>query len=199
MKSRNKPGSAARLVLLCLLISLIVVPAEAEIKVEMLQGDWTWEAGGFSVFTGSITSDQDLSDVTLSLTAETLLEQSGQAIFTSINGKRLKVKKQLPTASVDLVSGAEIPFEAEWDLPEDTGSGLTWVRIHLSVLSPEGSEISSGTLDIGSLSDQEAMEESAPTRIADRVIICLLAASAFVWLLAAVRSLLLKVRNRKDQ
>lgn len=183
--------------ILILLLCLVVFSALSETKIELLAGQWTWEAGGTSSLNGVIVSDLDLTDAVLTLDVKTRLENSGEVVFTSLNGKKVKIRKQAPSIESDLVKGTETPFEAEWTLPEDIDGGIGWAVISLKVTDSEGIEIASASLEVGSRAEEEALIESSPDRVSRKVLTGLLIAAAVVWILAFTRSIILN-RNRKD-
>jgi len=193
---KNKAGIFRRTLMacLCLCCILTLAPARGEIQVEIAADDWSWEEGSVATFYGSVLSDQDVKDAVMTLSAETRLEDSGEVLFTAVNEKKLKIRKRSAEISEDLKSGEAWTFEGEWALPGDTGEGLAWASIRLTVRDADGKELVTGILEEGSRAEDENAASASPVRRADRIILVLALACAFVWMLAVGRYLLL---NRK--
>ncbi len=194
LKNHHRILNLTGCVMLCL---CICAAALGDTSVEMADDEWTWESAGTATFHGTIYPDRDVTGAELELSVETQLENSGEAVFTSLNEKRIKIRKQLPVTTTDLTGGEAVPFEAEWRLPEDVGNGLAWARIRILVKDDAGHEIGSGVLENGSVEAQQAQTNSAPTRIADRVILWALIAAALSWALAVTRYVLIRSKAKK--
>ena len=198
MELRDLLKKMCGILILCCCCCMALSQAHADLLIEMTSDEWTWEEMGVSTFHGSIRSDQDLSGAVLTLTAETRLEDSGQAVFTVFDGKKLKIRKQGPELTEDLPAGKQISFEGEWELPENTGEGLAWATIRLSVKNAEGQEVGAGFLEAGSREQDSSVASASPTHRADQLILVLIIASAAAWLLAFTRHLLVnRTRERK--
>jgi hypothetical protein len=143
-------------------------------------------------------TDPDAADAVLTLRAETSLEDSGEAIFTSVNGKKLKIRKRGPEITEDLQAGSEFLFEGEWNLPADTGSGIARAVITLTIQDAEGNTIAEGRMEEGSLAAEEAIQGASPAKKADQLILILLLAGLLVWLAAVSRYLVLNLRRGRE-
>ena len=80
--------------------------------------EWVWEAGSVNSFQGNVTADQDYQDAVLTLSVESGLENSGEALFMVVNGKKLKIRKRSSSITEDLSAGEALSFEGGWYLPE---------------------------------------------------------------------------------
>ena len=180
--------------LVWMLLCTIFFSAAAETRIEMTPGeDWSWEAGTISSFSGTVLPDQDIKDATLTLRVETKLESSGEAVFTVVDGKKLKIRKRAATVTEDLSAGREIAFEAEWNLPEEMEESIAHALIHLEIQDGDGNVIASSAMEAGSR-EEESKTAASPVQKADQLILYLAIACAVVWALAVARHLIL---NRK--
>ena len=186
---RTALGCAA---LVCAMLCWICAGALGEIQVEIIPDEWAWEAGSVATFHGTVTSGENLAGADLSLTVETRLEDSGEALFTAVNGKKLKIRKRASRVTEDLTAGVPLEFEAEWMIPEDTDSGLARAVVTLKVLDSEGKEKGAGTLEQGSRSEDAAREAASPVRKAEKALRILLIAAGVVWAVAILRYLWIK-------
>ena len=57
-------------------------------------GEWVWDANGINTFEGKIIPEEDVSGGKITLNVSTRLEFSGEILFTSADGKKLKTKKR---------------------------------------------------------------------------------------------------------
>lgn len=178
--------------LCCMILCLAGNPALADTAIEMHADEWTWEENGISSFHGSILPDQSLEDAVLRLSVETRLEDSGEAIFTSVNEKQIKIRKRGPETTASLEAGTALPFEGEWNLPAETDGGLGYAAIRLTVEDAEGRKIAEGLLEAGSQEAAEALEEATPLSRMNRMIRVLAIGCGVVWLAAFVRGGILR-------
>ncbi len=95
----------------------------AEGKNVLEQDEWTWTSGEVATFKGVVdTTGLDLSDTSLCISVRTVPEQEdpGRCVFTSLNGKRIKIRNQSDTISLsDTEASDEIAFGGSWFLPEE--------------------------------------------------------------------------------
>ena len=182
----------------CMLLCFIPAVCLGDTEIEMTADEWTWNANEVASFHGSIVTDQDAADAVLTLRAETSLEDSGEVIFTSVNGKKLKIRKRGPEITEDLQAGSEFLFEGEWNLPADTGGGIARAVITLTIQDAEGNTIAEGRMEEGSLAAEEAIQGASPAKKADQLILILLLAGLLVWLAAVSRYLVLNLRRGRE-
>ncbi len=184
-----------RAVCCCLLTALLwAALAVGETAVTIEAGEWTWEPGGVSTFSGTVIPDRDLPEALLKLSVETKGENVRGITFLTLNGKKVKLRKRGPEATVEMKSGTPFSFEGQWTIPEETDSGLVYAEITLTVLDEQGEEAGRGILKIGSAEAENRMLEQTLTGRTDRLILILSAACAAVWVLAVGRHMIL---NRK--
>ena len=193
MKRRMTIGWVLGLLCICLCAA-----AAAEIQIKMEAGEWTWDAGGTAAFHGTITTDgEDIPGAVMELSIETRMEDSGEAVFSNLNGKNIKVKKRDARMEMDIAGGnAENTFEGEWYLPAEGTEGLAYATIRLSITDAAGQKIGQAEMSVGE--QREAMAPAA-TGPVEKVILLrnsLLIAAGAVWLLAIGRHAIL---NRKKK
>lgn len=175
---------------ICLLCCLMLTACAAgELSVRMEPAEWTWEANQTASFTGVIQTDgEDLTGATLHLEMETRMEDSGEVLFTNLNGKKLKIRKRSDTVEMDLTGGnAENTFEGEWFLPAEVEEGLAHATVRLTISDAEGNPLKSAEMSVGSESAEEASVGTTPLGRARQLIRVLSIACAAVWLLAIAR------------
>ena len=180
----------------CMIFCLMGAAALAETKVEIAADEWTWEAGGISTLHGSIHADQDYTDATLALRVETRLEDSGEAVFTVLDGEKLKIRKRAPEVKADLAAGKEMTFEANWNLPVEMASEIAYAEVFLTVTDQEGKEIASGRLEAGS---EQADAVADPVQLAGRIILWMSIACIAVWTLAICRHAILNRNGKRKE
>ncbi len=140
-------------ILLCImLVCGCMGPACAEDKpgIGLQQDEWTWTAGEVATFKGTVpAAGLDPEDTSLCISVKTVPEQDepGKCVFTSLNGKRIKIRNQSATVSLTGTAGLdEISFEGSWFIPED--GQFKQVTLTLVVMKTSTGE----TLDSVSLS-----------------------------------------------
>ena len=182
------------------LLCLMAASALGETKIVMnASEDWTWERGGSSAITGSITPDQDLAEAKLTLEAEISAENPGQVLFMSVGGKKVKIRKRAPTVEADLTAGQETAFEAEWTVPEELENDIAHAVFRLRVEDSSGKEIAASTLEVGSLETESLVVGSSPVQIAEKLILWMGVAAAALWALAVLRFLILRRTGKRKE
>ena len=195
MHFRRQGWALALIWALCCLI--IPGTAAADTQITMEAGEWSWEAGGTSGFSGVIRTDgEDLEGASLQLDIQTRMEDSGDLVFTSLNGKKVKIRKRSDRLEADLAGGgAENTFEGEWYLPDRVDDGLAYASVNLTVFDAEGNEIGTGRLDVGDREEEAAAAGRDPIALAEKAALYLAAAGAAVWVFAIGRHLILNRRK----
>ena len=158
--------------------------------------EWVWEAGSVNSFQGNVTADQDYQDAVLTLSVESGLENSGEALFMVVNGKKLKIRKRSSSITEDLSAGEALSFEGGWYLPETLEETVSQAEITLRVQDSSGREIAVSTLKAGTGAEEVQSGEPAVARMNLLILILFVCAGA-VWLLAIGRHLFLRQRSRK--
>lgn len=187
------------LALLCMCM-MIWSAASADWQIEMFPTEWTWEANGVAAFSGVIKSgDGDVNGAVLTLSIDTRMEDSGEVMFTNLNGKKVKIRKRSSTAEMDLAGGgAENTFEGEWYLPAEVEEGLSSAVIHLSLTDAEGKELAKQDMQVGSQEEDAVSAGESPANRLDKLYRILLYAGIAVWVLALGRFALLRKRQTKN-
>ncbi len=193
--------------LLCCFLMLIVQTASAEsqkeLGIELQKTDWTWTAGEVATFAGTLhPAHTDLNGAKLELTIQASPEtdDSGKLVFTSCNGKRIKVRNQSETCSLENVENSDsIPFECSWILPE--GSMFQKVTITATCISESGENLFS----YGMTCVNDSWFEQGDQKIfhipadLDQLVLILCVACAVVWTAAIIRNILLRHEEKRVQ
>ena len=175
--------------------------AAAEPQVTLNAEEWSAEAGQVSTFSGVIVpGETNLAGATLALSVSTGQEESGTLVFTSLNGKKIKIRNQKETCDLpEDFSGDEITFEGSWFLPEE--GSFPNVTLTLTVLDPNGETLGTGTLVTGE--QQEEDGASQPDKMLrlpfdpQQVMLILAVLCGCVWAAAVARMILLRKRTGK--
>ncbi len=181
----------------CMLLLFLLIGgwALADTAIEIQADEWTWDANGRCSFQGSILPDRDLKDAVLTVSVETRLEDSGTVQFTSMNGKKLKIRKRSAQAETDFTAGIPVPFEGEWFLPSDTEDGIAWARITLQAADKEGNTLAVKQTEIGNRDQDLVLQGSSPAEKTEKMTLLFAVAAGIVWILAIARNLILRKKN----
>ena len=182
---------------LCVLLCTLFGYSYAEIQVSIQEKEWTWNENDINSFQGTIITDHNIPNAVLTLSVKTRLEDSGEILFTSTNGKKLKIRKRGPSTEADLSSGEEFSFEGEWDLPSNTKEGIAWAEITLKIDNSDGQEESVKKIEFGNLDNDQALKGSSLSDKVNHLIIFFLIACICIWLLAIARYLILKKKKKR--
>ena len=193
MKRKIMTGWVLGLLCICLCAA-----AAADMQIKMEAGEWTWEAGGTAAFRGTITTDgADIPGAVMELSVETRMEDSGEAVFSNLNGKNIKVKKRDARMEMDIAGGnAENTFEGEWYLPAEGTEGLAHATIRISITDAAGQKIGQAEMSVGEQSEAAEPIATGLVQKAEMLRNILLIAAGAVWLLAIGRHAIL---NRKKK
>ena len=190
--------AAAALVLLCL-------PAYAEEKPEIKLeiGEWSWTAGEASEFSGTVIGEAGtLKDavIRLSIKAEPELDDQGEVLFSTVNGKRLKVRAQKDYYEIgDKAAEGSISFTGNWHLPED--GYFREAALTITLENSDGSTITSleeTVMNPGWTDSSTDQPFHIPIDI-DQLLLILAVACAAIWTAAIARALFYsrRVQNKK--
>ena len=188
--------------ILFLLCMFVLSASEAEIQVKMEPLDWNWEADSTAVFQGVIQTDgEDISGAVMKLKVETRLDDSGEILFTNLNGKKLKVRKRSNEVETDLIGdNAENTFEGEWYLPADMAEGLSYASIILSVYDADGKELIVSEMHAGSQNDDNQVStDTSMTKRLENLIFYIFIISIVVWLAAFGRYSFIRWRQMRKE
>ncbi len=189
--------------LCCCMIFLLPLSATAfgEAPVhEILEEEWNLDSGGAVTLSVRLKQLPDgISSMKLEIETVPASEEIGSAVFTSVNEKKIKVRKQSDTLELDPETASDsILFSLCWTLPPDqtfTGAG-----IHLVLLDGSGQPAGRITLAAKGITEQPSAGEGSTASIRmlprpDRVLHALLAAAAVIWVLALARILIRKKKS----
>ena len=178
----------------CLVICMLFSSAQGETKVDLAADEWSWEEGSASFFHGTIQADQSFSGATLCLSVNSRLADSGTAVFTSLNGKKLKTKQRNASLQVELSPDEKLEFTGQWNLPEEMETDLAYAVVRLQVLDENGKEVCSGILEAGSKTADDSLVANSPVTRAEKVLRLLAILAAVFWMAALGRYMILKAR-----
>ena len=129
--------------LLCLVLCLCTSAGLGEVQLTLEPAEWTWEAGAVATFQGQLDSGgEDLTGAALNLEIEVSPQQEdpGRAVFTSLNDKRLKVRKQSGTHTLEADESVQpLTFTGSWFLAEE--SYYNGATLRLTLTDAEGKEL----------------------------------------------------------
>ena len=188
---------------LTVLILLNILPAAAAgiAEIQVMENEWTWSPGGVATFTGTITGEAgELEGATLalSISPEPKGEDSGSIVFTSVNNKKIKIRKQSDSYELNgLESMGAIPFEGSWFIPESSAFFKAVVKVTAS--NALGEVIGEGSMTVGESGDAAA---GALIRIpADigKINLWIGITAAVIWAAAIIRIMLLRGRAAKEE
>ena len=183
MKFLKKSG-----LILALFCIFCFYTAKAEIQVKMEPFEWSWEANSTAGFQGVILTDGDIPGAEMKLSVKTRLDDSGEILFTVLNGKKLKVRKRSDSVEMDLAgNNEENTFEGEWYLPADVEGGLSYASIVLSVADANGKELIVSELQAGIPDEDQATADASLPKRLEKLIKYLLISGVAVWLFAFCR------------
>ncbi len=184
-------GQISLLFLTVILLFLPVQEAAAAntLSVHIEKDEWSWTGDTAATFRGSVIC-QGLSEddpVTLRLTVEASPAESdpGDIVFTSVNGKRLAVKKQKNEYRLTSSPTATTAFTGSWNIPKEGKFGEVTIRIE--AIGPDG--ICQGE-DFFTMKDSTVIVNDDPVpKLPNpgKYIRPLFIAAAIIWMLAVIR------------
>ena len=130
-------------ILLCLVLCLCTTAGLGEVQLTLEPAEWTWEAGAVATFQGQLDSGgEDLTGAALTLSIEVSPQQEdpGRVVFTSLNDKRLKVRKQSESHTLEEGETAQpLSFTGSWFLAEE--SYYNGANLRLTLTDADGKEL----------------------------------------------------------
>ncbi len=180
------------LLLACFL--LFAGAARGEKSAAMAVTESAWEAGGSVVCSGSFTLEEAVSEAVYRVELKTNApENSGEAVFTEINGKSIRIRKRSASMTEEALSG-ENTFEITWFLPEQI-TNLTRGDLLFTLESPEGTVLLSAEAGVGTESADSADPGVLLLARTNEIIRVLLIAAALIWALALGRIAIRRMRS----
>ncbi len=194
MKETWKHGIAALMTFVLLAGAICTAAAAGNAALEAVE--WSWEGDGVATFRGTAGAEAaDSGDAVWHLELATNRpEDQGSVVFTKINDKSVRIRKQSDTLEAPWLSGEENSFEASWLLPKDT-VGLDSVKIRFTATDASGTEIASGELQMGLASSGSDDPGILALMWVNRLIPILGIAAGGLWALALIRALVLRKRK----
>ena len=187
MLKRLASLAAAAAILLC-----VCAYAEEKPEIKLEIGEWSWTAGEASEFSGTVIGDAGAlkdSVIRLSIKAEPELDDQGEVLFSTVNGKRLKVRAQKDYYEVgDKAEEGSISFTGNWHLPED--GYFREATLAISLEDSDGSVIASleETVMNPGWTDSSADQPFHIPIDIDQLLLILAAACAVIWTAAIARA-----------
>ena len=185
--------------MLCLVLCLCTGAGLGEVQLTLEPAEWTWEAGAVATFQGRLDAGgEDLTGATLTLAIEVDPQQEdpGRVVFTSLNDKRLKVRKQTETHTLE-ASDVPLMYTGSWFLAEE--SYYNGATLRLTLTDPAGKELARTeyAAESGSAAGegQEGQHFRVPVDM-NQVIRVLLIACGAVWLAFACRIIWRKLQRK---
>ena len=165
--------------------------AEQEPALTIRTAEWSWEEEGIATFEGDVNPEglpTGPLTLRLSVSAEPDTEEIGDAVFLSVNGKQLMLRKQTSEYSFTLEEGQPVAFTGCWQRPEQTE--IRKVKVVLQLLDENGTILQEAGLTAER--EEEAPEEEdsnrpgAPFDIGKWILFTGIAA-VLVWAAAIIR------------
>ena len=163
--------------------------------------EWTWVPGEAASFSGTVIVGDEWpgGSVLLRLSADNMPSDNAEeyVIFSSVNGKQLKIRNQKSEYQMDVQPETKIHFSGSWLLP--TNQRFEEITVHLAVYDADGNQLCESSLEMTQAHHMPGTRKGNIPDV-DILIRYILIAAAAVWVLAAVRIIFhrRKVRNHAD-
>ena len=169
--------------------------SDSGIIAELKETEWSWESGGVISFSGEVLNqDNNIKGVSLKLFPSVSTDgDPGNAVFTSLNGKTIKIRNRKDSVTAEMTDGEKITVDGSWYLPDNI-SGIVSASIKLSVYSESGIEICSAVLEKKLFDDSNSAAIPQAVAYFYRIQPFLAATVFFVWALAIIRNIIIKKR-----
>ena len=194
----NKKTVILMFIITAVLFSCTCVRAEKPGTIISAGEEWSWEPGGVATFTGTLTADAEQAagaTLQVSINPEPKAEDPGRIVFTNVNGKKVKVRKQDATYALDEAEAGEISFSGSWFLPDD--SAYFRAAVTVSLINPEGESIGFSTMKCGAYNTEgESTLKRIPADIGKINLILALSAGG-IWCLAILRIVICRRRTQR--
>ena len=135
-----------RLCLFCAVALIFLCAASAasaeSLTVEMKEAGWTWEENNIASFEGTVASESGLPEkivMKLEFLAYPESKDSGEVVFSTVNGKKLTLRKQKSDYSLSTDGVKSIGFTAGWKTPESVL--FTRIDITLKIYTDDSSAL----------------------------------------------------------
>ena len=186
------------IILTALIIFLLASETEAAniLSVHIEKDEWSWVGDTAATFKGSIicqgVTDEDPVILRLTLITGPDDSDSGEIVFTSVNHKRLAVRKQKNEYTMTASQTATTLFTGSWMIPE--GKQFNTVTIGIEATDKENNILANDTF---TMTDSTASTFSDVPRLPDpgRYIHPIMIAAGIIWILALIR--IIYHRNRR--
>ena len=104
--------------------------SDSGIIAELKETEWSWESGGVISFSGEVLNqDNNIKGVSLKLFPSVSTDgDPGNAVFTSLNGKTIKIRNRKDSVTAEMTDGEKITVDGSWYLPDNI-SGIVSASI----------------------------------------------------------------------
>ena len=166
------------------------------LSVHIEKEEWSWIGNTAATFKGSIicqgVTDEDPVILRLTLITGPDDSDSGDIVFTSVNHKRLAVRKQKNEYILTASPTATTVFTGSWMIPE--GKQFSTAAITFEVTDKENNILASDTI---TMTDSAVSALSDAPRLPDpgKYIRPIIIAAGIIWILALIR--IIYHRNRR--
>ena len=126
--------------------------AKSDLDLTLEEDEWSWVPGEVATFMGTVSGEPTaLNDITLflSITPEPKGDETGNIVFTSVNEKKIKIRKQSESytlADNEATSGI-VTFTGSWFIPENSAYFKAGLKI--SALNHNGETLAGVVLNLG--------------------------------------------------
>ena len=187
-----------------LFICPVLCPAEEESAVKMAEKEWTWEEKNIASFggemkTGGLPEGKLL--MKLSIATEPKATNPGEVVFQTVNGKKLTLKKQKAEYVFDHKDQDELTFIGNWKTPDDVY--FTKVEITFQICTEDGeSVLAEQKLTVSRTAAEVTEKDDGKIRLKADFSTWILwgaIAAAAIWILAVLRIVLNRIKQKKER
>ena len=173
--------------------------AASDVQLNLTEDEWTWIPGEVATFQGTVSitpAAQDEITIQVSISPEPKSDDPGKIVFTSINDRKIKIRKQSDRYMLksDELKEGTIAFAGSWFIPED--SAYFKAELGLSVINGSGDSLGNVSLHLGAnSSDGGNTLKRIPVDIG-RVNFVIGISACMIWLFVLIRILMIRRKNR---
>ena len=169
-------------------------------SVDIQEDQWSWESGSVASFSGQVTnvsSGSSPAQMLIEIHDDEKDASTGKIVFTSVNGKAVKARKQSSTVLLEQSPWDTISFTGIWYIPEDLET--TRATLVLRLFAQDGLELGHYAVSLAKKNQISVSGGRTLFRLPvdlDHVELFLLVACGITWML--VLGILL-FRSRKQR
>ena len=174
------------------------------LSAEIYETEWSWEENATAVFEGTVTGKEPLPEkilLRLEFTAAPENTDPGEVVFSSVNGKKLTLRKQKPEYVLETGGTDSISFTGSWKTPESVL--FTKVEITLLVYTEDESVLlAERKLTVSRNASEMTTADDGKFRIRENFsgwTIIAAAAAGIIWAAAVIRIVLAQRKKEKER